>query len=70
MDKYSFSESLQAFLLYLEKGKSAVMRVYPDYMDFVLSVKDKTYKEVRDMLIREKKAKECDATGDNSSTTA
>jgi hypothetical protein len=51
--KYSFSESLQAFLIFKERGIEAAERVYPDYKDFVLDHADKDYIEVKLMLIKE-----------------
>lgn len=53
MDKPSFSEKLQAFIRYKERGIEAVSKIYPDCLEFIINNKDKTYSEVKAMLIGE-----------------
>jgi hypothetical protein len=49
----NFSEKLQAFIIYKERGIEAVRNVYPDYMEFVYENKDKSYQEVKSTLIKQ-----------------
>jgi hypothetical protein len=45
-------ENLQAFILYKEKGIEAVMNIYPEYMEFVFENRDRSYAEVKAMVIK------------------
>ena len=50
---HTLSEKLLAFILFTEKGIEKVKSVYPEHVVFVESLKNKSYKEVKDMLIAE-----------------
>lgn len=41
---------LQAFSIFLDEGIETVKTVYPEYVDFVLQHKDKTFEQVEKEL--------------------
>lgn len=43
---------MHALKLYLEEGLKAVERVFPQHVPFVEARQDKTYKEVKEELLR------------------
>lgn len=55
-DKQIFMEKMAAYVLFLEEGKSAVERMYPQHVDFVLSQKGKSQTEVKKELLHSQAA--------------
>jgi hypothetical protein len=55
-NKKVFMEMLAAFVLYKEEGMSAVERMYPEHVSFVLSHKNKSQAEVKKELLNRQAA--------------